>query len=314
MNIIEILRIRTESLPAGDYSLGLKAVLQHVAVAASHYDRGQKSGDETAFTDAIYRTNQAFEGSIKEAYRVLAGKDPNSVRPFDIENYFQQQDILRDRVLSQFSNYRTQWRNPSTHDYKLDFDDDEALLAIVTVTVFSIVMIDQIVERISYNQVKNSTTIQIQQVKSISFIDQIAIYIEQFNTSFLSDHAGRKDIREVEILGSLKGFLSKVAPEISIYSVASISRESRYRIDLQVSNTTDKIIIELKNLRGLEYRRRIREAIFQVQNYMAQSGINQAIIYGFHSENSEQLVREEIASNETAGRIIVISPQNSSKI
>jgi hypothetical protein len=73
-------------------------------------------GDETAFTDAIYRTNQAFEGSLKEAYRVLTGKNPLKLRPFDIETFFQEQRILRSRVLAQFSNYRTEWRNPATHD------------------------------------------------------------------------------------------------------------------------------------------------------------------------------------------------------
>ncbi len=130
MDLISILQSRVTSLPDGPYSVGLKAVLQHVEVAAKHLARGQSTDDETAFTDAIYRTNQAFEGSLKEAYRVLASKDPTGVRPFDIENYFQQQSILRPRVLAQFTTYRTEWRNPSAHDYRLEFDEDEALLAI----------------------------------------------------------------------------------------------------------------------------------------------------------------------------------------
>jgi hypothetical protein len=68
MDLIEILRQRIESLAAGEYIIGLRAVLQHIVVAANHLARGQRSGDDTAFTDAIYRTNQAFEGSLKEAY------------------------------------------------------------------------------------------------------------------------------------------------------------------------------------------------------------------------------------------------------
>jgi hypothetical protein len=74
MDLIEILRQRIESLAAGEHIIGFRAVLQHIVVAANHFARGQSSGDDTAFTDAIYRTNQAFEGSLKEAYRVLAGK------------------------------------------------------------------------------------------------------------------------------------------------------------------------------------------------------------------------------------------------
>ncbi len=65
MNLIEVLRHRVESLPPGEYLIGLRAVLQHIVVAAKHLARGQRSGDDTAFTDAIYRKNQAFEGSLK---------------------------------------------------------------------------------------------------------------------------------------------------------------------------------------------------------------------------------------------------------
>jgi hypothetical protein len=72
MNLIEVLSQRAEAIPQGPHSVGLKAVVQHAQAAVRHLERGQKERDETAFTDAVYRTNQAFEGSLKEAYRVLA--------------------------------------------------------------------------------------------------------------------------------------------------------------------------------------------------------------------------------------------------
>ena len=87
MNLLEILCSRVDDLPEGDYTQGIKSVLQHIEVAGRHLSRGQASADDTAFTDAIYRTNQAFEGSLKEAFRVLAAKDPAGERPYDIENY-----------------------------------------------------------------------------------------------------------------------------------------------------------------------------------------------------------------------------------
>ena len=49
MNLLGILRARINTLPAGNYILGLKAVLQHVEVAAKHLDRGQSTADDTAF-------------------------------------------------------------------------------------------------------------------------------------------------------------------------------------------------------------------------------------------------------------------------
>jgi hypothetical protein len=133
---------------------GLRAVLQHVQVAANHLSRGSTTGDDTAFTDAIYRTNRAFEGSLKEAYRILAGRDPANVRPFDIETFFQSNSVLRPRVLDQLSTYRKDWRNPSAHDYKLDFAEDEALLAIVSVCAFAIALIDQIASKVSYERLE----------------------------------------------------------------------------------------------------------------------------------------------------------------
>ena len=152
MDLVATLRTQIDSLDEGDYKPGLLAVLRHIETGFRHLERGQNTGDDTAFTDAIYRTNQAFEGSIKEAYRVLAGQDPAHKRPYDIENYLERNNVFRSRVLKQFTTYRTEWRNPSTHDYKLDFDSSEAFLASVSVAAFACLLLDQVAERLSYNQ------------------------------------------------------------------------------------------------------------------------------------------------------------------
>ena len=95
MDLVDTLRKKIDVLEDGEYVPGLKAVLLHIETAFRHLSRGQETDDDTAFTDAIYRTNQAFEGSVKEAYRVLAGHDPAKKRPFDIENYLEQNNIFR---------------------------------------------------------------------------------------------------------------------------------------------------------------------------------------------------------------------------
>src|SRR5262249_18562955 len=84
-------------------------------------------------------------------YRVIAGQDPQNVRPFEIEQFLSSSNLLRKKVLDQFTTYRREWRNPSSHDYTLDFDEDEALIAIVSVTVFAIVLCDQIDNKIAFN-------------------------------------------------------------------------------------------------------------------------------------------------------------------
>jgi hypothetical protein len=133
MDIVEKLRFAVQELPNGDHSPGLTAIVRHVEAAIRHYDRADGGDDEEAFTDCIYRTNQVYEGSLKEAYRILSGEPVSSKTTlFEIEKFFDGNDQIRSRVLKQMSRYREDYRNPSTHDYKLDFDENEALLAILS--------------------------------------------------------------------------------------------------------------------------------------------------------------------------------------
>lgn len=114
MDLSITLKLRIESLPKGNYTQGLDSIVQHIEVASRHLLRGQDTSDETAFTDSIYRTNQAFEGSLKEAFRVLAGKDPEKVRPFDIENIFRKKIFY---VHGSYHNSLTIVRNGVIHQH-----------------------------------------------------------------------------------------------------------------------------------------------------------------------------------------------------
>ena len=144
MDIIKILRDAIDRLPDGDHSPGLSAIMRHISNAIRHFER-REDGESDTFTDAIYRTNQAYEGSLKEAYRVLAAKDPHGKTPNEIEKYLESKKIVRPRVLTQLTRYRQDYRNPSTHD------EDEALLAIVSVCAFAKLLVDQISERLAFN-------------------------------------------------------------------------------------------------------------------------------------------------------------------
>ena len=148
MNIVALLEDSARQLPVGDYSTGLNAIVRHVKTAIRHLERDREH-DPDSCTDVIYRTNQAYEGSLKEAYRVLAGKDPSGLSPFQIEGYLENNAVVRPRVLTQLTRYRQDYRNPSTHDYKLDFDEDEALLAIVSVCAFARLLFNQIASKLA---------------------------------------------------------------------------------------------------------------------------------------------------------------------
>ena len=93
MDVVEILNNKIKAMPSGPHSAGLSAVRSHVEAAARHMSRGQIESDISLFTNVVFRCNQAFEGSIKEAYRVIAAKDPSKQTPAHIEEFFSNNTI-----------------------------------------------------------------------------------------------------------------------------------------------------------------------------------------------------------------------------
>ena len=151
MDLLKLLKGKAEYFSASEDDRGVSSVVSHIEIAERHYENG-KSGDDYLFNDVIYRSNQAFEGALKEAYRIIADKNPNKITPHKIEKYFEENDVLKERVLQLFTNYRTEWRNKSTHDYKLYFSEQEAFLAIVNISAFINILLEQMVEKQAYNK------------------------------------------------------------------------------------------------------------------------------------------------------------------
>lgn len=306
MNLIEILSQRAEGIPEGPHTRGLKAIVQHAQSAVRHLERGQREHDDSAFTDAIYRTNQAFEGSLKEAYRVLANQDPDRVRPFDIENYFTQQTVVRQRVVDQLVAYRKEWRNPSTHDYKLDFDEDEALLAIVTVCAFAIVLFDQIAERLSFVQAQSATITPSARDVTTPLLDAVADALMKFRAP--SSGGELHQPREVEVVGALAGYLSKLFPDASVETEARLIPDRAFEVDLVLKHHSDQIIVEVKHARAGSVQR--KNGLNQVTHYLALSGAKQGVLFFYSSEDTPKYERQEHLLPGLDGRILVVSARS----
>ncbi len=317
MDLVDTLRKKIDVLHEGDYLPGLKSVLLHIETAFRHLSRGQDSDDETAFTDAIYRTNQAFEGSIKEAYRVLAGQDPSRMRPFDIENYLEQNNTFRSRVLSQMTTYRTEWRNPSAHDYKLDFDESEAFLAIVSVSAFSCLLLDQIAERLAFNAAQVDAEAQkialaanLEKSKNASLLERTADLLGQFCLHHIPLSSGISKQSESQVIGALHGFMSSIAPDLTVETEVSLDSSRHYRADVLVELTGEKVVVELK--RGM-MKQGYSSAVAQVEKYMAIGSISGGIVVFFPDRQSE-MEREERVHSSADGTIIIMTPTNASRL
>lgn len=315
MNLVDTLRKKIVVLEEGDYIPGLKAVLLHIETAFRHLARGQESDDDTAFTDAIYRTNQAFEGSVKEAYRVLAGQDPAKKRPYDIENYLEQNNIFRSRVLSQLTTYRTEWRNPSAHDYKLDFDESEAFLAIISVSAFACLLLDQIAERLAYT--RSQAEAEAQKVELAASLAQtmnanLLVRVTGLLTHFCAIHlpsattsSGKPT--ESQVIGALHGFLASAAPELSVQTEARLDADKHFRADLLVARGEELLVIELK--RRL-MRQSYANAVAQVEQYLLVGGIKSGILL-FLPDTPSEMERLDSEVSGIDGQLVILSPLGS---
>lgn len=234
----------------------LDKVFIHIERAEFFYKEGIATKDENYFTDVIYRTNQAFEGSLRQSYMILADKSEKQAsnqRTVDIEEFFESNSIFNERVLHFFKNYRQEWRNKSTHDFNLFFNQSEAFLAIVNVSAYIFVLLNQIIEKLAFEnekeRLKNKKGKQIllQAIVSkedVSLNDKLVKLIEEFSiNNKLLDSA----TSEIELIGMFRAFIGTASEKIDVKTEVKVSKQNRnYRLDMMVVLGSEKVIIEFK--------------------------------------------------------------------
>lgn len=316
MDIHEILSSKITGIPDGLHTAGLNAVKLHVEAAIRHFFRGQREPDETLFTDVIFRCNQAFEGSIKEAYRVLANKDPMQVRPYDIEKFLIGSNLLRPKVLDQLKRYRQEWRNPSAHDYTLDFDEDEALFAIVNVSVFAIVLCDQITTKLAFDQAASEPASP-RAVKSAggSLVDVVAEHILSFVRAYVDTEGdnGTALIRHSRLEGVLGGYLSAAFADneqVSVETSAQLSTQSgvlSQEADISVTLGDERVVVEIKRATRQNVPNASDAATAQLARYIDLPNVVGGVALIYVDADAESSI--EVGPVPLAKNIRVISPK-----
>jgi len=280
MDIAEKLRLSIKDLPEGEYTRGLTAIVRHVEAAIRHFDRADTSEDEDAYTDCIYRTNQVYEGSLKEAYRILSGGSPNKKSLYDIEKYFDNGSSIRSRVVKQMSRYREDYRNPSTHDYNLDFDENEAILAILSVTAFAKLLVAQMKSKIDADTLRNDPSFKpaskvSQKADSVGeFAEELAHSLEKF----LNNDAEHLDLASREPVALVTAFLEKSGLDI-VRDVYMEMDQDWIEWDVIVTNKSGyKVPIEVKTSRGRYSPSIAASRIAQVRNFAQVSDYKHALL------------------------------------
>jgi hypothetical protein len=309
MDVLKIIANQIKDLKALESSAFLDQIYNHLERAELYYNNGLIDGH--FFNDVVYRTNQAFEGSIKEAYKVLGEKtDEETLRitPYNIEKFFKENNIFKERVLKLFENYRKEWRNESTHDYSLILDENEAFLALVNVTSFVHLLLKQTQEKVSYNRVfQKPTSASLKQgVEAIkaslsSLSERVISLIKLFNKEELTP-----DLNESQMMGMLYAFLVKSDDSLLVSREPSISNEFiNIRPDFIIASQEESIILEVRRLSHLNDHASVQ----QVARYLELTGITKGIVYMFTTNVSKielNATFQSISKNDNTFEIAVI--------
>ncbi|CAH1569573.1 hypothetical protein P0F40_003411 [Vibrio metschnikovii] len=253
MDLREIIEESINRLPPSYDRTGIEAAVGHIKRAEKYWYTAKDSHDPEMFTDVIYRTNQAFEGSLKEAYFVLAEKASKKKNPFEIEQYLIENKVLKPKLIEAVRNYRQEWRNTSTHDYKLFFSEHEALLAIANVSTFSVMLLDQIVVKVNENLEKQRTVQLVDSIRaSISDYDNLEFHTKVYSVlsrSYASFYSLDSQITMTEYIGKLAGFLEAVIDDVTVHTDVGLAGNTGVNADLLVmSPNEDTVLIEVKQL------------------------------------------------------------------
>ncbi len=317
MDLLKIIRQKSKALEKDISIDGIRAVIKHIEAAEQHLYRAMEERDVDYFNDVIYRTNQAFEGMLKEAYCSLTGRESVGLSPHQIEQYLLEETVFSERVLNLFTNYRKKWRNPSTHDHKLFFNEQEAFLAIVSISAFTSILMDQIIENVNFHREQGEIEKRREAIKGrvpsydiVKFDEQIVLLLKEFSDEIMLRQTNLAEIREVEIIGLLGGFITSIDPQIEINREPLISREHQLRPDLILVKGKEEVVIEIRRARKGFYFR--DKPLNQMLLFLSIGNFNNGVLYfPPYEKNQEIEVRRE--KFELSGRevnIIIISPIN----
>ncbi len=311
MDVIKEIQIVLESLDKARQTELTNGVITHIERSVFLFNQARITNDEQYYTDSIYRTNQAYEGILKEAYMVFSGKSVVKKRTVDLENYFEKNNFFNNRVKKSFALYRQEWRNPATHNHNLFFKMDEAFLAVVNVSAFIFVLLNQISEQISYKNTKQlfknkTNNIKIDSLQKDKITKLIVDELKRFYSLY---HQEKEDINtEYQLIGALKGFLENKFSNLEIQSDYYGDMFSIYRPDIAILK--DNEIVVLIEVKKEYHKSRLDAGYKQVKSYLYESKLKQGILYFYTSKPNQRysVINKKIYDME----IITMIPEKDS--
>lgn len=311
MDLNSLIEKKISSLPNNIDAKSFRSILNHIQVAENHFQRATEENIEYLFNDVIYRTNQAFEGGLREAYRLLTESDKwDTIHTWKIEEYFSINRTFSERVMKLFTNYRKEWRNESTHDYNLKMNEEEAFFAICTVSAFVSILMDEILFSLGEKQERQaSKVVQPSNLSTLPLIDRVeklfVMFAEHLNS--IEFHKNNPFYSEAQVMGMLSGFLSAYQNDLKIEFEKTVLNvgKSRLRIDLLISDKTSSVVIELKARTSFPVPSSV---IHQLLAYAGAVGANGSLLFSAAQDFGQSLKVDKLSlpmgQNEHDLRII----------
>jgi len=275
VDTLAFLRTKADRLATLLPKSGILAVIKHIEVGEQHFDRACNDGNADLFADVIYRTNHAFEGILRESYAILAGQDQSSKSAYDIEVYLAESNTFQDRVMELFTNYRKKWRNPSTHNHLATFNEAEAFLALLSVSSFVGMLLNQMIERLAFDQEQERLITRSEKLRESlakhaaePFTDRITIALQNFASQDVISTA----TSEIEVAANLQAFLAAVLPNVQVMREPIFNDNlGSIRPDFLITEGSDCAVIELKRYKS--WSPKSHQAVMdQVRRYMDSVG------------------------------------------
>lgn len=173
----------------------------------------------------------------------------------------------------------------SPHDYKLDFDEDEAFLAIVSVSAFTKVLVDQIVEALSYAQVSKDLQsrghpISEANIQTNPLEERIVQRLLAFANAYISSVPELNLNSERHLVGAIAAFINKEEPSANVNVEQRIEEEQNrhFFADIVITEGTKAVIMEVKSHDDHEA---IQNGALRLGRYMDALKTNVGILFAF---------------------------------
>jgi hypothetical protein len=306
LNLIAALnhKISALSVDRADDTGELKSVVGHIEAAFRHLVRGQKENDSSALSDAVYRANLAFDCCIKDAYHLLAGRNPSSKSMADMESYLTSHKIFRSRILKLFTDYRQQWRGLIQERYPQTLSQSDVFIALTTVSSFAFLLTDQINERHAYlESMAQGKTCQTVIMPRTDLLSRTVNVVQEFCTVHRPYNQQHPEYSEEQLIAALYGFITSAAPELSVFMKGNLPLNHQYHAALIIIRGSEKVLFELRQNIADEH---LPAMLIQTEQDMSDNAIRYGVLFCFSQQNGGLTV-EERDIERIRGKLVVLS-------